>query len=161
MESRHANNKCSVGHMLITPSLLFSIDSKNPRYPLKEAYASLSVSRMKVKRQCKEYQKRMVFVALIPLVFVMINQSSQALASEDLTGVIRANSTGLDANQTVSSSIENLGANQTLPVPDTIFQKILSNANQSLNALEHEDIEIAKEKISSVYNDLKELAEKQ
>jgi hypothetical protein len=139
--------------MASTPLLLFGI--ANPRYTLKEAYARLHVSRMEVKRQCKEYQTKVVFVALIPLVLVMINQSSQVLASEDLTNVTMNNSIG---NQSVLSSTDSPGANQTLSVPTTIFQRILSNANQSLNAFENEDMEIAMEKISSVYSDLKELA---
>jgi hypothetical protein len=44
-------------------------------------------------------------------------------------------------------------------MPNTIYQKNLSDANQSLNALENEDMEVAKEMIISVYNDLKDLAE--
>jgi hypothetical protein len=96
---------------------------------------------------------------LIPLVFIITCLTSQVLASEDLINVTVANSTRLDTNQSVSSSIESPGANQTLAVPNIIFQKILSNANQSLNALVNEDMEIAKEKISSVYNDLKDVAE--
>jgi hypothetical protein len=159
MECRYIYNKYSIGQILSTPLLLFSIGGKNPRYALKEVYARLHVGRMEEKGQCTGYQTKMGVIALIPLVFILTNHTSQVLASEGLINMTVANSTKLDTNQSVSSSIESLGANQTLPVPNTTFQKILSNANQSLNALENLDMEIAKQKISSVYNDLKDLAE--
>ena len=159
MESGYTYNQCSIGHKLSAPLLLFGIACQNERYALKEGYARLQVGRMEEKRQWTGYQIKMGIVALIPLVFIMTNHTSQVLASGDFINVTIANSTGLDTNQSISSSIESLGANQTLPVPNTIFQKSLSNANQSLNALENLDMEIAKQKISSVYNDLKDLAE--
>ena len=160
MESRYTYNKCSIGQILPTPLLLFSIGDENPRYALKEVYARLHVERMEEKRQWTRYRTEIGVMASIMVAFIMVIHTSHVLASEDLTGATVANSTKLNINQSVpSSSIESLGANQTLPVPNTIFQKILSNANQSLNALENKDLEIAKQKISLVYDDLKGIAE--
>jgi hypothetical protein len=115
---------------------------------------------MEEKRQRTNHQKKIRIIVMMPFVLIMMSHTSQVLASEDLINVTMANLTESNANQSVPSAIESLSTNETLSVPGTIFQKILSNANQSLNALEYEDMEIAKEKISSVYSDLKDLAEK-
>ncbi len=116
---------------------------------------------MEEKRQRTNNKIKIGFTVLMPFILIiMMSHTSQVLASEDLIKVTMTNLTELNANQSIPSTMGSLSTNQTLSVPDTIFQKILSNANQSLNAIENEDMEIAKEKINSVYNDLKELAEK-
>ena len=105
MESRYIYNKCSIGQILPTPLLLFSIGGENPRYALKEVYARLHVGRMEEKRQWTRYQTKMRVIALILVVFILTIHTSHVLASEDLTKMTVANSTKLDTNQSVSSSL--------------------------------------------------------
>jgi hypothetical protein len=115
---------------------------------------------MEGKRQRTNHKIKIGIIVLMPFILIMMGHTSQVLASEDLIKVTMTNLTESNTNQSVPSALESLNTNQTLSVPDTIFQKILSNTNQSINALENEDMEIAKAKISSVYSDLKDLAEK-